>query len=92
MAADDQQDTSFIGKAGITGEFGPRDSQFHGMSVRSIITLIVVGILSFHTIASVVTSMLKGDAIGVIQEPFYGITYVVIGYYFGQQNKVLASK
>ena len=79
--------SSFAAKAGLNEPSVPRDSQIGGVSVRSIITLMVTGVLCFHTIAAVVTAVLRGDVIGVIQEPLYGITYVVIGYYFGAMNK-----
>lgn len=82
-----ESDTTIIQKAGLS-EDTPRggESSILGISVRGLIAIMVVTTLCVHTLAIVITAIFQDQAVGSIQEPFYGIVYGVIGYYLGGQK------
>lgn len=84
-----ESDTTIVERAGLTSEGASpaRDSQIGGLSVRSLITLMITATLCFYVVAYVVTQIMRGMTIETIGEPFYGLSYVVIGYYFGSAKQ-----
>lgn len=66
----------------------PKDSSIAGVSVRGIITLLIV----ISTCGTIVTNIIMA-CLGVtsadvkIPEPLYGAFYGVLGYYFASSKK-----
>lgn len=57
------------------------ESHFFGLSIRSLITLIVVSTASYMAIEQI-----------EIKEPYYSLINMVVGYFFGQSVKMITDK
>lgn len=76
-------DTDVVTKPGGA----PTESHLFGTSTRGWIVLCVVVTACFHEWAILIQSVVGKVPVPKIEEPFYSILFLVVGYYFGQKNQ-----
>lgn len=78
-------DTQQIGKRPLA------ESQVGGVSIRGWIVVMVMGTLCLRELVTVWFAM-RGMMIAKVEEPFYSVIMVLVGYYFGQKTQQTQTK
>ena len=79
-------DTQIIlkGEGQPNGNIPDSESRIFGKSIRSLMALMVMIVLCLRELLVVVVQLIDGKEVGMISEPFYGVVYLAIGYFFNK--------